>query len=471
VSSQKGIVVRSKYSRCLATAAMCLAIIVSVSTSLSAQESNQARDIANSDIKIGAIRWDAWYPNAPDLNAISKPEWLDRVPFFARRSADGNLILDGDTENVLSAEVAYAKSIGLDYFIFGFYPDTSSWKRDLGIQLELNRALSSYLHLSDRLGVKFAVSLNQSFPWEDVEDIALTLAELAANKDYVRTHQNKIPIFIFGQEGDWTPVYGSDQRVREVISKIRSRVRERTGLEIVFVWLHYDSSLAWSTAQRYGLDSVSAYANFSPGSGPKPQPADTCVTHGTNLWRKARAAGIPYIPNISLGWDARPRLKQTGSEAPTPTGPWCETLTADLLQKYFSGAFEYVRSSPEDLPFRSIIIYAWNEYAEGGWMAPTIGEGLTRLDMLAKAIGRTPPMPPVELTWPTNLEASSCPIRTTERVARQVELACNHSTSLSAPAWPCPPGTTVDLDFVRAPTGLEARLWPGAWAERYCKPQ
>ena len=34
----------------------------------------------------------------------------------------------------------------------------------------------------------------------------------------------------------------------------------------------------------------------------------------------------------------------------------------------------------------TVMIYAWNEFDEGGWLAPTLSEGAARIDALAKVL-------------------------------------------------------------------------------------
>jgi hypothetical protein len=173
---------------------------------------------APDDVAIGAIRWDAWFDGAPDQAVLEQSEWRRRAPFFARWDEGGKLRLDGDKEHVLHAEVAYAKAIGIDYFIFGYYPDTGSWGRDPDFSLKLNRALLSYLRLPDRSGVKFALSLNQLFPMTDVEEMAGAVATFAAHSDYMTTSQGALPLFILAHDGlDWSRFFGSDDNARTAV--------------------------------------------------------------------------------------------------------------------------------------------------------------------------------------------------------------------------------------------------------------
>ena len=92
----------------------------------------------------------------------------ERVPYYVQRQPDGTLDFPGDSPAALDADVHYARSAGLDYFIFGYYLESSSWGRDINASRRLNQALGAYLGLKSRQGVKFALSFNWTFPPQDV---------------------------------------------------------------------------------------------------------------------------------------------------------------------------------------------------------------------------------------------------------------------------------------------------------------
>ncbi len=427
-----------------------------------------ARAQVPDDIKIGALRWDAWYEGAPDTKVLEQPEWRHRAPFFARYDESGKLHLDGDKEHVLHAEVAYARAIGLDYFIFGFYPDTGSWGRDINTHLKLNRALSSYLRLPDRMGVKFALSIHQWFPMSDLGDIAASLAKLAAHPDYMTTETGTLPVFILAHDGlDWSKFFGSDDKAREAISTLRRVTRERTGKEITFVVMYYDAIKAMDVAQRYGLDMVSTYSNFAPGKGAMESAYDSCVLHGEAVWAKAASGNVPYAPNITLGWDNRPRKAPAVNTKQSAQGPWCAPPTVDALKSHLARAATFARSQKAAVPFRTLTVYSWNEYTEGGWMAPTVTDGEAWLDTQRTAIGRNRKSKPVELTWPDQMEVANCPLRTADLPRDTIARKCKVEPR-QAGKWPCPPGSTSRSETVRAPSGFESLLWSGGWRVQAC---
>ena len=67
---------------------------------------------------VGAIRWDGWLVDGGVGRAVSKsltpPQWSTRLPFFARVREDGSRELCGDTAEVMTAEIAAARTARLD---------------------------------------------------------------------------------------------------------------------------------------------------------------------------------------------------------------------------------------------------------------------------------------------------------------------------------------------------------------------
>lgn len=422
-------------------------------------------------VPVGAIRWDYWFPGSPEIALLEQPRWSGRVPFFARRLPDGGLEVAGDVENVLHAEVAYARAAGLDYFIFGFYPETGSWGREPGRHIRLNRALLSYLRLPDRSGVRFALSLNQSFPASDFAEMAGMLAAMVAHPDYMRTPAGTAPVFVFGHEPEsWSRSLGTAERFRDAFRALRSEVRARTGTDMTVVFMHADPQRAAELARALGFDMASAYVTPA-GAGGRELPYAECGARMRGNWRRLAETGMPFLPNVTVGWDYRPRTLARGGRVDAPSSAnWCAAPDADELGAVLRDALR-VAAERREQPFRSVVVYAWNEFTEGGWLAPTWSEGAARIAALRAALGRgRAPPPEVELTWPDDrISAPACPVRSVPRNRDKVLEACaERSSPEAAPPWPCPPGMRVLSDAVRAPTGFEAARHDGAWNLRRC---
>ncbi len=45
--------------------------------------------------------------------------------------------------------------------------------------------------------------------------------------------------------------------------------------------------------------------------------------------------------------------------------------TGKEIASHLRDAIKFVKSNPTICPSKAVIIYAWNEHSEGGWLSPT----------------------------------------------------------------------------------------------------
>jgi hypothetical protein len=420
------------------------------------------------DVLIGAIRWDAWFEGGRDVALLRPDRFADRIPFYARPGVNPGdpPVIDGTTEHVMNAELAYARSIGVDYFLFGFYPETGSWNRDRAAHQALNRALQTYLRMQQTYGVRFAVSLNQTFPRSDAPEFIERLSAFVSRNEYIRAADGTVPVFLFDSgRGSWSRTYGSADAGRDLLDTLRRGVETATGQRIVFVLLHPNPVAGQAEAASLGIPYVSAYSNFAPSDGGAVS-FERCAAHGRGVWERATRAGVTYLPNVTLGWDTRPRAAP--DETPARRRTWCLPPDRASLATAFADAARI--AGERDRTLKTVLVYAWNEFTEGGWMVPTWAAGADGVAILREAIGRRPTLPEIELTWPTHIRLDACPVRTGGLARANVTSRCTADSGPPVADWPCPPGTVTGDDRLRAPTGLEHRLWSGAWMTRRCLP-
>ena len=100
-------------------------------------------------------------------------------------------------------------------------------------------------------------------------------------------------------------------------------------------------------------------------------------------WGVCRQHGIPTVTFATAGWDTRPRIEHPVKwikvpAVPDPTPPWsrnrCSTTSPRRpaqLVKHVQEALAWTVHNPDLTPANAVIIYAWNENDEGGWLMPT----------------------------------------------------------------------------------------------------
>jgi hypothetical protein len=118
---------------------------------------------------------------------------------------------------------------------------------------------------------------------------------------------------------------------------------------------------------------------------PEPYPYELLIKHAETGWlRYAEQSSKPYVPYVPAGWDPRPWQDPRPSFAfPTRT-EW-------------TGALSRVKAALDKHPKfglpakggrkKMLLIYAWNEFGEGGIVAPTSGEKETKLEAIASVFG------------------------------------------------------------------------------------
>jgi len=110
-----------------------------------------------------------------------------------------------------------------------------------------------------------------------------------------------------------------------------------------------------------GLDAMSAYA-VAETKEHKERPYSDLARTDSQFWDSCKSTGKQVIPIVMTGWDGRP------------------LMTDENEAKHYAGAW-YLPAKPN-----AILIYAWNETAEGGWLVPALAEGTARLDAIGAVL-------------------------------------------------------------------------------------
>ena len=98
----------------------------------------------------------------------------------------------------------------------------------------------------------------------------------------------------------------------------------------------------------------------------------------------------PYLPNVIAGFDPRPWEEAAPSFAAPTREEWAAALAQarDLVSAPGNRVFGLPDASAPNLVRPALSIYAWNEFGEGGVLAPTAGDGFMKLEVLKEVFGR-----------------------------------------------------------------------------------
>jgi len=109
-------------------------------------------------------------------------------------------------------------------------------------------------------------------------------------------------------------------------------------------------------------------------------------------WRGSREQ--PYIPVVTAGWDKRPWEGKAGLDQ--QPGWYFPDRTPEQFANFLRDAATWMDRHPEQTTAeRVVVIYAWNEFGEGGYIAPTKGDPEGQyLKALRSALTAGSPEPP-----------------------------------------------------------------------------
>ncbi|MFN4132224.1 MAG: glycoside hydrolase family 99-like domain-containing protein [Caldimicrobium sp.] len=327
---------------------------------------------------IGAIRWDAWHGKTGKVGqyvekVLSDPKWYYRLPFCSEIMED-SININCATVEAMNKEVEYANYGKIDYWAFLVYPPNS----------EMSEQLKLYLSNTQKFKPKFTVIIEfgryspQNF--RDRNDYYL---EIMKKNTYLKIN-NRPVVFIFNiDEKRLQDLWGEEENFKMVINDLTTKVKEAGFDKPYYIVMDFNPEKASKWVDMFGFDAISTYATH-PG---KRGTYQDLVKHTQKEWERAKRTGKTVIPIVMSGWDPRPR----GENPP----PWA---TKEYIKK--AGEVYFLGPTPEDISQHVrkainwakennsplIIIYAWNEFDEGGWIMPTLLNGSERLRAIREVI-------------------------------------------------------------------------------------
>jgi hypothetical protein len=334
---------------------------------------------------VGAIRWDGWYGGSKGIvgkvveECLSPKRYQHRAPFFSRVLSDDRIEIGPYTQEIVDREIEAAKKAGVDYWAYVAY--------------DPNDPLSDGLkfHLSSRKSgdVRFAMILEagRSGDAAAFPERMRRFVDLMRRRNYCRVAGTR-PLFYIGFINDeHVQAWGGPQNARKLWDGFRAEARAAEVGDPYIVVMDFHPDRAARLANMIGADAVGAYA--IPGDGGNESPYGDLRAAARRFWNEARDLGVAVVPTAMAGWDRRPRI-----ERPHPWEPWqkpgegmnryYKAPTPDELASHVRECADWVVANPSVCPARVMLIYAWNEHDEGGWLCPTLGEGDARIEALAR---------------------------------------------------------------------------------------
>lgn len=343
---------------------------------------------------VGAIRWDAWHGDAGEpgrivTKTLSPRQYHARLPFFARVLGPNHVEISGNRQEIMEQEIAYAKAAGIDYWAFVWYePDTSM---SLGLKL--------YLSSRRRQGLRFCL-ITEGVRWGDHNNCQERIGQfvqLLRQPTYMTVLDGRPLVYLgFVDEQRVNAAWGSRAGFRRAIDAFRQAAVQAGLKNPYIVCMDFHPRRARELAQSLGLDAVSSYA--CPGGNEEGAPFAQSMKQVRQFWDACRTTGSDVVPIVSLGWDPRPRIDMPVPWHTYRDGKHYQSPTPEEAARHVRDALDWTAAHAKASPANTVIIYAWNEHDEGGWLVPTLNADGSANTERIEAIGRTlrtwePPRP------------------------------------------------------------------------------
>ncbi len=138
-----------------------------------------------------------------------------------------------------------------------------------------------------------------------------------------------------------------------------------------------------------GFDSVTSYVWIHHVALPEQQTDYNYVRDRYfNYWSQAATNyGVPYIPNVTMGWDPSPCAdqSQTFDNSGDPFMNIMKNNTPENFRTALELARQHLLAEPNGL--RILNLNCWNEWTEGSYLEPDTVHGMAYLDAIKAVFG------------------------------------------------------------------------------------
>jgi len=365
----------------LVRTALCLGCCLAVGAFSQPADSEPKAAVASRPT-VGAIRWDGWNQWGRFEVCFDPPEWRYRLPFFAEVTADGRARLREDSQEVMDKEIAYAKGSGLDYWAFVWY-HPEGWPPH---SADMGRCFRLYLSSAHKSDINYCLIISGGphlGPKERLSETLDYLVERFKDPDY-QTVPGGRPLVYFFQIADIVSVMGSEESARALLDDLRERTVAAGAGNPYFVVMTFWPPQGAQQAEKLGCDAIGSYSGHG-GTENKEFPYTALADYNRKFWAGCKATGKQVVPTANAGWDFRP-MKRPEFPDRDPKADWFQAPTPQELTDHVNSAMSWVENNPSVCPANTVLIYAWNELSEGGWLVPTLREGTARLDELSRIL-------------------------------------------------------------------------------------
>jgi hypothetical protein len=332
-------------------------------------------------VMVGVNYFSGWWEPLPNKwhDPVDGSDWRLKYP--------GRVPLLGEynTQSTMDKEIEAAAEHGVDFFSILWYPMYGDVEPERNARY-VNAGLAQFLASPQAGRMKFMVEVCNHPPFtiknsEQWTRCIESLLPAFKHPSYLRVGGKSV-LKIHSGHHFHVDSGGDVEKQKAMLDQLRLAVR-KAGLGEMFIGCGMTGGEAvghdWPVAKLY--DFTNTYMDV-----PKIEAtaADYPYAELAKAIRHCNAQAahsvLPYIPFVSAGWNPRPWK----DKRPAFTFPTREAFTSELRQVVADCETHpnFGLPLPDGGRQKIFTIYAWNEFGEGGIVAPTRGENYGKLEAI-----------------------------------------------------------------------------------------
>lgn len=335
---------------------------------------------SDKDVLVGIYYFSGWWRQMPNKYTIDGKDWRDD---FSSRVA---ILGEYDDQETMDSEIIAAANHGVDYFQILWYPPS---EKDETYPL-LDSGVSRFMASPNNGMMKFSVEYvnHPPFDIESNEQWIETCHEWCRwmkHPSYLRV--NSKPVFkIHGLSLFLQQCGGNPKKAKEKIGLLRAiSGQHNLPNPLISAGIVMGERPPREVTAPY--DFITTYMDMPllPVKA-EPYPYADLIDFAENGWKTySDYLNIPYLPYVPSGWDPRPWKDSRPAFNLPNKDEWTDALkrVKKMLDEEKNLGIPYGNQKIQ----KSILIYAWNEFGEGGICAPTQGDGYMKLEAIREVFG------------------------------------------------------------------------------------
>jgi hypothetical protein len=347
--------------------------------------SSAGRKSDGQEILVGINYFAGWWKPLPNKwHGRDGEDWRPKFPERVPRLGEYN------DQPTMDREIAAAAEHGVDFFAILWYPVDPEKEQQPHVGF-LERGVTCFMNSPQARRMKFMLEFCNHPPFlvetgEDWNRCVEYWVKVMRHPSYLRVGGRLV--FKVHSGGGLIQQCGGDVNLAQArLDQLRAAVR-KAGLGEMLIGAGFSSRMEipeghWAARL---FDFSACYMDVPPlEQKEEDYPFDT-LAEFTNSGRRAHGQdAIAYLPYLAAGWNPRPWPDNRAAFALPTAAEWLRELRrmkSDLEQIDRLGL-------PLDEGQRQMAftIYAWNEFGEGGFVAPTAGENMMKLEAIRQVFG------------------------------------------------------------------------------------